>query len=137
MLGLKPYQRPGPPVLLAAFTPNGLRRIGRRLAGWLPGAMPLARIEAMWAVVLKEAEQAERDAAAVRMALRVNPTLTEVKRDPAQVSRAGTIGQYIDYARAAADAGVHELFLDLGQTPATIEERVDLAGRFIEGVRTG
>lgn len=137
VVGLKPHQRPGPPVLLAAFTPVGLRRIGRRLAGWLPGAMPLARIQAMWAVVVKEADRAEREPAAVRMALRVNPTLTDTKSDPEQVPRAGTIGQYIDYARAAADAGVHEVFLDLGQTPATLQERVDLAGRFVEGVRTG
>ncbi|NED82900.1 LLM class F420-dependent oxidoreductase, partial [Streptomyces sp. SID11233] len=50
---------------------------------------------------------------------------------------AGTLGQYVDYARAAAEAGVHELFIDLGQTPATLEERVDMAGRFLEGVRKG
>ncbi|MEV5778234.1 hypothetical protein AB0L49_44695 [Streptomyces antimycoticus] len=41
VVGLKPHQRPGPPVLLAAFTPGGLRRIGRRCDGWLPVAMPL------------------------------------------------------------------------------------------------
>lgn len=137
VVGLKPHQRPGPPVLLAAFTPAGFRRIGRRLAGWLPGAMPLTPLMDMWSVIVKEAERAERDPDGLRMALRVNPTLTSTRTDPAQVPRAGTLDQYIDYARAAAGAGVHELFLDLGQTPAALDERIDLAGRFIEGVRAG
>ncbi|MFD8463367.1 hypothetical protein ACFV27_21330, partial [Streptomyces antimycoticus] len=43
----------------------------------------------------------------------------------------------VDYARAAAEAGVHKLFVDFGQTPATLAQRVDLAGRFIEGARHG
>ncbi|MEV5778233.1 hypothetical protein AB0L49_44690 [Streptomyces antimycoticus] len=51
--------------------------------------------------------------------------------------QAGTLAQYVDYARAATEAGVHELFVDFGQTPATLAQRVDLAGRFIEGVRHG
>ncbi|MEV0175547.1 TIGR03619 family F420-dependent LLM class oxidoreductase [Streptomyces sp. NPDC050803] len=137
VVGLKPCQRPGPPVLLAAFAPNGLRRIGRRLGGWLPVAMPLPHLLGMWDVILKEAVEAERDPSGLRMALRVNPQLTDTKTGPEQLPRAGTLGQFIDYARAAGEAGVHELFMDFGQTPATLEERVDLAGRFLEGVRRG
>ncbi|MGY5036650.1 TIGR03619 family F420-dependent LLM class oxidoreductase [Streptomyces sp. 900116325] len=41
-VGLKPHQRAAPPILLAGFTPTGLRRVARRAAGWLPVAMPLA-----------------------------------------------------------------------------------------------
>jgi hypothetical protein len=51
--------------------------------------------------------------------------------------RAGTLAQYVDYARAAAEAGVDELFVDFGQTSAGLAERVDLAGRFLDGVRAG
>ncbi|GGM23051.1 LLM class F420-dependent oxidoreductase [Streptomyces fumigatiscleroticus] len=137
VVGLKPRQRPGPPVLLAAFTPSGLRRIGRRFGGWLPVAMPLPQLLGMWDVILKEAAAAERDPSALRMALRVNPQLTDAKTGPDRMPWAGTLDQYIDYARAAAEAGVHELFMDFGQSPATLAERVDLAGRFIEGVRRG
>ncbi|MET7694942.1 TIGR03619 family F420-dependent LLM class oxidoreductase [Streptomyces sp. NPDC005483] len=137
VVGLKPGQRPGPPVLLAAFTPVGLRRVGRRLAGWLPVAMPLPQLMGMWDVIQKEAVRAERDPATLRMALRVNPQLTDTRTDPDRMPQAGTLGQYIDYARAAAEAGVHELFVDFGQTPATLAERVDLAGRFLDGVRRG
>ncbi|MEU6440839.1 TIGR03619 family F420-dependent LLM class oxidoreductase [Streptomyces sp. NPDC047046] len=137
VVGLKPEQRPGPPVLLAAFTPAGLRRVGRRAAGWLPVAMPLPALLRGWQSIVEEAGRAGRNPEELRMALRVNPTLTQVKADPERVPGAGTLGQYIDYARAAAEAGVHELFIDLGQTPASLEERVDMAGRFLEGVRKG
>ncbi len=137
VVGLKPSQRPGPPVLLAAFTPGGLRRIGRRLGGWLPVAMPLPHLRGMWDVIQKAAVEADRDPATLRMALRVNPGLSDTKTASDQMPRSGTLAQYIDYARAAAEAGVHELFVDFGQTPATLAERVDLAGRFLEGVRQG
>lgn len=137
VVGLKPSQHPGPPLLLAAFTPAGLRRVGRRLDGWLPVAMQLPVLMGMWEVIQKEAVQAERDPRRLRMALRVNLHLTETKTGPDQMPQAGTLAQYVDYARAAAEAGVHELFVDFGQMSATLAERDDLAGRFIEGVRRG
>jgi probable F420-dependent oxidoreductase len=83
MVGLKPRQRPGPPVLLAAFTPGGLRRIGRRLDGWLPVAIPIAHLMDMWDVIQKEAVQADGDPSALRMALRLNPRLTDTTTAPA------------------------------------------------------
>ncbi|MGY0021490.1 TIGR03619 family F420-dependent LLM class oxidoreductase [Streptomyces sp. YJ-C3] len=137
VVGLKPAQRPRPPVLLAAFTPAGLRRIARRADGWLPVAMPLENLMPLWSSLLEEAGKAGRDPAELRMALRVNPHLTEAPTDPQQLPRSGTLTQYVDYARRAAEAGVHELFVDLGQSPATLQERLDMAGRFIEGVRAG
>ncbi|MFC9493803.1 TIGR03619 family F420-dependent LLM class oxidoreductase [Streptomyces sp. NPDC056982] len=137
VVGLKPEQRPGPPVLLAAFSPGGLRRVARRASGWLPVAMPLPRLMSMWKTIAEEAESVDRNPRGLRMALRVNPALTEVEAEAEQFPRSGTLGQYIDYARAAAEAGVHELFIDLGQSPASLDERIDLAGRFIQGVRRG
>lgn len=137
VVGLKPEQRPGPPVLLAAFSPGGLRRVARRASGWLPVAMPLPRLMSMWKTIAEEAESVDRNPRGLRMALRVNPALTEVDAEAEQFPRSGTLGQYIDYARAAAEAGVHELFIDLGQSPASLDERIDLAGRFIQGVRRG
>ncbi|MFD7994636.1 hypothetical protein [Streptomyces mexicanus] len=57
------------------------------------------------------------------------PDITEAEE------RAGTLGQYIDCAGAAAEAGVHDLVVDFEQTQAGLAERVDLAARFIEGPR--
>lgn len=137
VVGLKPHQQPGPPILLAAFTPAGMRRVAQRAAGWLPVGMPVPYLMDMWATILREAEDAGRDPSTLRMALRVNPELTQEKAAPEQVPQSGTLEQFIDYARAAAEAGVHELFMDFGQSPLTLGQRIELAGRFIEGVRRG
>jgi alkanesulfonate monooxygenase SsuD/methylene tetrahydromethanopterin reductase-like flavin-dependent oxidoreductase (luciferase family) len=91
VVGLKPEQRPGPSVLLAAFTPAGLRRVARRAAGCLPVSMPLALLLGMWRSIVEEAER----------------------------------------------ASVQELFIDFGHTPATLDECLDMADRFLEGVRKG
>jgi hypothetical protein len=71
------------------------------------------------------------------MALRVNLRLTSSRTGPEQMPGAGTLDQYIGYARAAAEAGVHELFVDFGQMRVTLDERIGLAYRFLTGVRAG
>lgn len=134
---LKPSQRPRPPVLLAAFTPAGMSRVARRADGWLPVDMPLPYLIAQWDLITTEAESAGRDPGNLRMALRMNIELADSGRDPERFPARGTFGQYVDYARAAAEAGVHELFIDLGLTDQTLAERIDLAGQFIERVRAG
>jgi probable F420-dependent oxidoreductase len=141
VVGLKPWRRQGPRVLLAAFTPRGLSRIARLADGWLPIAMPLPQLMGLWAGITKEAEATGRDPRSLHMALRVNPELTQERSDgsgePGDAPGSGTLDQYVDYARAAEQAGVHELFIDFGQTPASLGERIDLAARFIQGVRAG
>jgi probable F420-dependent oxidoreductase len=131
----KPVQRPRPPILLGAFTPPGLRRVGRRADGWLAAGMPLPHLTGLWRTVLRHAADAGRDPSALRMVLRVNAHLSEEPADPAKVPAAGTLAQVAGYARAAAEAGVHELFVDLGLTTTTAAQVVDVAGRFVESVR--
>ncbi|MFJ6076297.1 hypothetical protein ACIQFU_36655 [Streptomyces sp. NPDC093065] len=99
--------------------------------------MPLPRLLDMWATVLGAAGEAGRDPAALRIVLRVNVELTDLKAGAEDIPRRGTLSQYVDYARAAAEAGVHELFVDFGQHSVTLGESVDLAGRFLTGVREG
>ncbi|MCZ4602418.1 TIGR03619 family F420-dependent LLM class oxidoreductase [Streptomyces sp. Lzd4kr] len=136
VVGLKPFQRPGPPILLAAFSGAGLRRVGRRADGWLPVAMPLPAVMDSWAIAVQAAEKAGRDPSALRMALRVNTHLTDTKARAEDVPFSGTLQQYIDYALSAAEAGVHELFFDFGLTSLTLDERLELAETIIKGVRT-
>ncbi|HET6949040.1 MAG TPA: TIGR03619 family F420-dependent LLM class oxidoreductase, partial [Acidimicrobiales bacterium] len=51
LMGPKPVQRPGPPVLLAAYTPDGLDRVARRADGWNPAGLPLEMLAPMGANV--------------------------------------------------------------------------------------
>ncbi|MEU6347190.1 TIGR03619 family F420-dependent LLM class oxidoreductase [Streptomyces sp. NPDC046977] len=138
VVGLKPVQRPGPPVLLGAFNPAGLSRIARAADGWLSGGMPLPFYHSLWTPVLKEAEAIGRDPSELKVVMRVNAHITEADAAPEEVPQRGSFGQYVAYALSAAEAGVHELFMDLDQWPlSSVEERIDIAGRFIEGVRAG
>jgi probable F420-dependent oxidoreductase len=133
----KPQQRPRPPILLAGFTPVSLSRVGRRADGWLGVGMPLPHLTRLWETVLQAADAAGRDRSGLRLVQRINPLLTEEKAEPDQGPNVGTLDQIIDYARSAAGAGVHEVFVDLQQTTTTTAELLDIAGAFIEGVRAG
>ncbi|MCU1346596.1 MAG: class F420-dependent oxidoreductase, partial [Acidimicrobiia bacterium] len=61
IVGVKPAQRPGPPILLATYNSRGLERIARRADGWLPVGLPLDAIDTMWASVLTTANRYGRD----------------------------------------------------------------------------
>ncbi|MBC6463302.1 TIGR03619 family F420-dependent LLM class oxidoreductase [Actinomadura sp. HBU206391] len=133
----KPVQRPRPPILLAGFTPAALDRVGRRADGWLGVGMPLTYLTVLWESILKAADAGGRDRSELRLVQRLNPLLAEEKAEPDRLPTTGTLGQFIDYARSAAGAGVDELFIDLQQTTTTTGELLDIAGAFIEGVRAG
>lgn len=135
VIELKPVQRPRPPVLLAAFTPAAMSRVARRADGWLPTDMPVPYLMSQWSIITKEAEEAGRNAAELRIAARLNLQFTD--EASSEVPARGTLTQYIDYAREAAEAGVHELFIDLGFCARSLDERIDLAGTFFEGVQAG
>ena len=135
VIEIKPRQRPRPPVLLAAFTPASMSRVARRADGWLPSGMPVPYMMSQWSIITKEAEQVGRNPAELRIAARLNVDVTVGESE--QMPERGTLGQYIDYAREAAEAGVHDLFIDLGFCARSIEERIDLAGKFIEDVQAG
>ncbi|MEW9547479.1 TIGR03619 family F420-dependent LLM class oxidoreductase [Nonomuraea sp. NPDC050783] len=120
----KPARRP--PVYLAGFSEPALRRVGRRGDGWLTAALPLPALGAMWAAVRESAERAGRDPDALRMVLRSNPVVTGAGTPP----RSGTVGQISAYLAAAAEAGVHEVILDLQHTATSDGHLLELAADF-------
>ncbi|KAB8197322.1 TIGR03619 family F420-dependent LLM class oxidoreductase [Nonomuraea phyllanthi] len=120
----KPARRP--PLYLAGFARPALRRIGRRGDGWLTATLPIPMLTAMWDIVRRGAEEAGRDPAALRMAMRANPVVTGAGDPP----WSGTVAQICDYLATAAEAGVHEIILDLQHTATSDEHLLDLAGDF-------
>ncbi|MEV4393682.1 TIGR03619 family F420-dependent LLM class oxidoreductase [Nonomuraea sp. NPDC049607] len=125
----KPARRP--PLLLAGFAPEALARIGRRGDGWLTAALPIPALLAMWKTVRKSAEQAGRDPDALRMILRSNPVVTADGTPP----RSGTVAEISAYLSQAAEAGVHEVILDLQHTAADVDHLLELAAEFGERLR--
>ncbi|MEV6138377.1 TIGR03619 family F420-dependent LLM class oxidoreductase [Nocardia sp. NPDC051990] len=127
---LGPVQKPHPPIHLAAFTPAGLARVGRRADGWLPawqvpgpagqgGALRRGR-----AAVDTAARAAGRDPAAVETIVRVNA---------ARGTGPGDLVVAIE--AAAAETGFREFFVDLMYVADTVEQAADTALRILGEVR--
>ncbi|MDH2427029.1 TIGR03619 family F420-dependent LLM class oxidoreductase [Sphaerisporangium sp. TRM90804] len=135
-VGLKPRQKPRPPILLGGFSPGALERVGRRADGWLGAAMPLPYLTALWGMAQAAAEKAGRDPSSLRLVLRAN---TEVTDRPAGADRApatGTVPQICEYLRTTADAGADEVFIDPQTTTSSRAELLDTAEAFITELRT-
>ncbi|MEV4107222.1 TIGR03619 family F420-dependent LLM class oxidoreductase [Nonomuraea sp. NPDC049695] len=120
----KPAHRP--PLYLAGFAEPALRRVGRRADGWLTATLPIPMLASMWRTVCRSAEEAGRDPATLRMALRANPVITDQGAPPLS----GTVAQISAYLTTAAEAGVHEIILDLQHTAMSDQHLLDLAGDF-------
>ncbi|WP_433560076.1 TIGR03619 family F420-dependent LLM class oxidoreductase [Pseudonocardia xinjiangensis] len=127
---VKPVQRPGPPVYLAAFTPAGMTRVGRRADGFLPAVTPgpfeptivtgpMSRIRAA-------AARAGRDPHELGVILRVNTMAGDSVHGIAEV-----------VLRARDEAAVDHAFVDLTyrDLATSVEHAVDLAGRVLDLVR--
>ena len=116
--GLRPVQRPHPPVLLGGVAPAALRRAGRQAQGWIASSsQDLARIAEPVELVREGAREAGRDPSAVRVLVR---TLVElVDRDPGPARRLlhGTREQVLDDLARLRREGVTEVFVDLNFSP--------------------
>jgi probable F420-dependent oxidoreductase len=121
IVGLRPVQLGGPPVLLGGMTVAGMERIGRRAAGWLPlSDIPAPYQDQLWQVARRTAETAGRDPDALRQELRIN----------AHPGR--TTSQLVTILEEARARGVHSAFYDLSYVTGSVEESLDLAARLIK-----
>ncbi|GAA5137945.1 TIGR03619 family F420-dependent LLM class oxidoreductase [Pseudonocardia adelaidensis] len=106
----KPVQRPGPPVLLGGGVPAALRRAGRIADGWISSSgADLTRLADDVALVRAGAEEAGKDASAVRVVVR-----GVVRVDgPADRLLSGSYDKIREDGAWLAEQGVTELFYDL------------------------
>lgn len=111
--GLKPAQRPRPPVLLAAYAPAGFDRIARRADGWNPAGLPVELLAPMFGALRDAAAGYGRDADALRLVVRANITLTGTPIDGERGSYEGSVEQVADDLVATRAAGAHEVVLGL------------------------
>lgn len=117
---LRPAQQPHPPVLLAGFSPAALRRIGRRADGWLAVPLPPEAATAMWDAIRSAADEAGRDADALRRELRINVQPgTELSDTAAAIA-------------AARDSGLDGAFVDLHYIADDPRHALDLAAELMK-----
>lgn len=131
----KPVQRPHPPIYLGGGAPAALERIGRRADGWVAPGVPVQYLTLMWRTVRESAEKAGRDPSPIRMSVRMNVAVTDSPTSEDRLPLAGTIEQLAGYARAVAEVGAAEVFIDLQQSISEPGPMLEVAGRFREALR--
>ena len=123
----RPVQRPRPPILLAAYTPAGLERVGRRANGWTPAGLDIPTTAAMWGVVVATAEAAGRDPDQLSMVVRANVHHSLVPLGADRPTYHGSVDQIAADVRGAFEIGARQVILDLQSSTSEVEEYLDLA----------
>ena len=154
IIGLKPFQKPHPPIYMAAFTPSALQRVAREANGWFPVGIPLKAVPEMFGgiqamakdgwfpvgIPLKAvpemfggiqamAKEAGRDPSKLELIVRGNPC--EFSDSPSGSDRGeftGTIEQIGADIATAREIGAHELVLDVQFSPG-VESKDDYLTR--------
>src|SRR4051812_20445855 len=132
IIGLKPVQRPHPPLYLAAYTPAAMQRAARLADGWLPMGIPVPALEGMIPQFREQVRAAGRDPAAVAVIVGGFPVITPTPQSDDRAIFIGTPDQIRDDVRRLSALGVEELLLALAPAPG---EGLDALLRQMEQVR--
>lgn len=132
VIGLKPRQRPRPPVLLAAYSPAGLDRVARRADGWMPAGLPVDAVAPMWAAVRDMAAGHGRDPDELTLVVRANVKLSTTPLGADRPSYWGSVEQVASDLDATRSAGAHELIVDLHSDATSGDHMLALAGTLLD-----
>lgn len=112
LIGLKPLQKPHPPLYLAAFTPAALKRAARLADGWSAAALPFEAMAQMIAQLREMAKAAGRDPGTLQIVLRAFLRFTPQPLEEGREPFSGSPDQIkVDIGRVRALA-IDEVFFD-------------------------
>ena len=112
-IGPKPLQKPHPPILLGAFSPNAFSRIVKYADGWIPiaGFGPLEQIEQGINALRERARQENKDPSNVRVVVLTYPNVLDSSSSQQRLPMSGTIDQIgSDIERIKAMGAEHIVF---------------------------
>ena len=112
VVGLKPVQKPHPPVFLATYVPAGLERIGKHADGWNPVGLPVEAMTTMTARMREAAKAAGRDPRRLEVIVRANLGLTPEPLGAGRPIFCGTLEQIKEDVAMVRQMGAAELFFD-------------------------
>lgn len=112
IIGLKPVQKPHPPIYLAAFAPAALKRAATLANGWNPVGLPMDAMAQMIAGLREMGKGAGRDPAALEVVVRANLHLTPKPLGADRWIFSGSLEQIKEDINRVRDLGVHEVFFD-------------------------
>ncbi len=134
IIGLKPVQKPHPPIYFAAYTPASMRRVARIADGWMPGGIPVAGMRQMFATIQQMAAEAGRDPKALAMMVRANVLFTDAPLGSDRGVYTGTPDQIRADIAATREIGATELLFDVQFSPGVDTTKAFLAK--LEQLRT-
>ena len=134
-IGLKPVQRPHPPLYFAAYAPASMRRIARFGAGWNPAGVPIEALPGMFTAVQAMTAEAGRDPSAIEMIVRANVGLTDAPLRDDRPSFYGTLDQVLADIERCRAIGAHEVIVEPQLT--TPARSIDAYAAFMEQVVDG
>ena len=117
IIGLKPVQKPHPPIYMAAYVPAALARVARHADAWHPVGIPLSALPEMFAGVQAMAGEAGRDPAALELAVRAYIFLSDQPLGDDRSDFTGTPEQISSDIARAREIGVSELMFDVTLAP--------------------
>jgi probable F420-dependent oxidoreductase len=129
-IGLKPIQKPHPPIYMAAYTPGAMKRVAREANGWFPVGVPLSAVGPMFEQLKDMAKQVGRSPQSLELVVRANLEFTS----PTPKDRADFTGSLEQIARDFAttkNLGASELVCDVQFSPG-IETVDDILKRMDE-----
>lgn len=112
IVGLKPVQKPHPPIYMAAYTPGAMGRTARFADGWNPAGIPVDGMEQMFNGMKKSVQEAGRDPSAFKLVVRANLYITDKPLGDDRFIFTGTLDQIGADVTASRKLGAHEVTLD-------------------------
>jgi probable F420-dependent oxidoreductase len=129
IVGLKPVQRPHPPIYLAAYVGAALRRAAAVADGWLPSAIPLPALGQMVGQLRALVRESGRDPTRFEVVYLSGTRITEGALDDAKRGfLAGSAAQVRGDLDRLREAGVTELIAWAGG--ATLDDYLVALERF-------
>jgi probable F420-dependent oxidoreductase len=136
MIGPKPVQPGGPPLIAGTIAPASIERATRMGMGYLPVFMGWEALEGGLAAFRGAAEAAGRDPASLPVVMRVNNSLTDKpvdERDPLS----GSVEQVAEDVSRLDALGVDEVFWSMDYVPVEPEAQLELMGELAKVTGTG
>lgn len=123
--GLKPVQKPRPPIYMAAYTPTTMDRVARLADGWIPSGVPLGGMEQMFAAIKQGAAEVGRDPGSVKLIVGANVEFHPAPLGDDRPIFAGSAEQIEEDIVATRQLGAEELIFNALFSP-DIESTEDL-----------
>jgi alkanesulfonate monooxygenase SsuD/methylene tetrahydromethanopterin reductase-like flavin-dependent oxidoreductase (luciferase family) len=126
--GLKPFQRPHPPIYMAAYSPGAMKRAAREANGWFPVGVPFEAIPPMFETIKGMVKEAGRNPEPFELLVRGNIKFTESAVSNDRGAFTGNLDQIAEDIASTPKLAAAELVLDVQFSPE-VKTKQDILDR--------